>query len=636
MKLRDYQQEAVYSVFRYFEKHGSESGNPLIVLPTGTGKSLVIAGFIELVFRYYGNQNILMLTHVKELIEQNYNKLVAVWPDAPVGIYSAGLNKKELYRPITYAGIGSVKNKAAFFKNTSLIIVDEAHTISPSQSTTYQKFFDEIKQYNPHLKVIGLTATDFRTGFGSIVKQFPEDKALFDAKVFDACTPESFNWFIEQGYLVPVVSKRTKMEFDVSKVKKSMGDFNLKDLQNVVNQDSLTENAIDEAMITADQEHLNSWLVFCSGLEHANTVSQMLNAKGVTCEVVDGKMSAGDRARILNDFKEGKITAIANNNVLTTGFDHPELDLIVMLRPTTSPGLWVQMLGRGTRPVYSEGFDLSTQEGRLQAISASCKQYCRVLDYSGNTRRIGPINDPVKPARPGEKKRKGDAPVKDCARCGAWNHASARYCGGVPAPHQMEGYCGNEFEFQVKLKRQAETKDLIKTTEPVVETFTVRSVIYQKNLNRGDSTKPPTLKVTYDVGSRKIEEFVCINHINEFAARKARQWWRTRTKDIPTPESVDQALQYVAQLPTPTHLRVWVNKAFPEIMDICYDGTCFNTMQATNEQIPIQVLSNNGIDLNSIIANAQNAYETSPEEVSQLNTTIMNARIAENPDEAPW
>lgn len=636
MKLRDYQQAAVYSVFRYFEENRTESGNPLIVLPTGTGKSVVIAELIRMVFQRYGVQPTLMITHVKELIEQNYNKLKAVWPEAPVGIYSAGLGRKDRFYPITYAGIGSIAKHASYFKHTSLIIIDEAHTISPAQQTTYQKFFEELRQYNPHVKIIGLTATDWRTGYGSIVKQpdFPNDKSIFDKKVFDASTPESFNWFIGEGYLVPVVSKRTDMEYDVSGIKKTGGDFNLKELQGAVNVDILTNRALEEAKATADAEGLNSWLIFCSGVEHAHNVCDQLEMMGVTCAVVDGAMPKAEREDVLNKFKRGEITAIANNNVLTTGFDHPELDLIVMLRPTSSPGLWVQMLGRGTRPVYAEGFDLSTAKGRLQAISTSCKQYCRVLDFSGNTRRLGPINDPLKPERPGKKKRKGDAPVKVCDYCGAWNHATVRFCGGHEAPNIASGYCGHEFEFKTKLKKDAETKELIKTTEPVVEVFDVQLVTYSKHINRGDRSKPPTLKVTYDCGHKNIEEFVCINHTNHYAARKAQSWWRGMTNSIPLPASVDSALNVVSQLKTPTQIRVWTNRPFPEIMAKCFDGSRFGEQPATTYEVPVSVGTAKGMGLDKLIGN--NPLDDDPEPLTQGQKPVYNMRDTTNDDGVPF
>ena len=142
--LRDYQEEAVDSVFRYFAKHGTMSGNPLIQLPTGTGKSLVIAAILKRVYQNWGNCRTMMVTHVKELIEQNYEKFIALWPEAPVGIYSASIGRKDCHNMITFAGIQSVARKASAFKDVELIIVDEADLISPQQQTSYQKFFNPI------------------------------------------------------------------------------------------------------------------------------------------------------------------------------------------------------------------------------------------------------------------------------------------------------------------------------------------------------------------------------------------------------------------------------------------------------------------------------------------------------------
>lgn len=614
MKLRDYQQEAVYSVFRYFDAEKGKAGNPLILLPTGTGKSLVIAGFLKLLYEWFPNQRVMMLTHVKELIAQNYDKLMKVWPEAPAGIYSAGLGRKDVYNLITFGGIASVAKHAAKFGKVDLIFVDEAHLISPRDATMYKKFFAALREVNPYLKIIGLTATPYRLGYGSIVKEDPEDDALFDKVTFDATTPDAFNWFLDQGYLLPVVPKRTKMELDISGVGKRGGEFIAKELQNAVNRDDATLRALEEALEVGEDR--NSWLVFCSGIEHAMDTASMLNDMGIPCGCIHSKLDPKERDEIIEKFKSGEFRALTNNNVLTTGFDHPMLDLIIMLRPTASAVLWVQMLGRGTRPVYAEGFDLSTQEGRLQAIAASPKQNCMVLDFSGNTRRLGPINDPVKPKRPGEK-GSGTAPVKECPECMSYNHASARFCGGfAPIPmdsvtqeqvqqlymkgfrlsgtnYVKEGYCGHEFKFQTKLKKAASTEALIKQDIPIVEDFKVTHVTYAKHTKRADPSKPPTLKVTYYCGSKIFNEWVCLMS-GDWAGRKAAQWWRKRTH-LPLPSCIEEALDVAAMLKTPKYIKVHTNKKFPEILNYCYDGTCFGTREAVDETVEVKVYGKDGV-----------------------------------------
>lgn len=578
-QLRDYQQGAVDAVFNYFETHGSQSGNPLIKMPTGTGKSLVIAGILKRVATNWGNCRTMVITHVKELVEQNHDKMVKLWPEAPTGIFSAGMGRKDKYSMITFAGIQSVAKQARYFKDVQLILVDEADLISANQQTSYQKFFAEIRERNPYLKIIGLTATDWRLGYGSIVKQNEDELCIFDKVVFDACTVECFNWFIKEGYLLPVVPKHTKLELDVTGVKKSGGDYQLGELQKAVNKPSLTKKILESSVAVMQEQHRQSMLLFCSGVDHATDVARQLCEMGVECKVVTGDTPTGERDRIIADFKTGKLPAVANNNVLTTGFDHPGLDLIVMLRPSQSSRLWVQMLGRGTRPCYADGFDLTTTVGRLAAIASSHKQNCLVLDFSGNTGKLGPINDPVVPKRPGEKKG-GDCPSKLCPVCDSWNHASVRYCGGAPAPDQMAGYCGNEFVFETKLQVTSSSKKLVKDDLPVTEIYTVELVSYYAHQNRGDRTKPQTLRVDYHIDTgRTISQWICLFH-DGFAGNKARRWWREHC-NLPVPSNIDEALNVASGLRIPTHIYVDIGKKFPEVLSCCYDGTAFGKQQST-------------------------------------------------------
>lgn len=620
-KLRDYQQEAVDSVIRYFMKYGNKSGNPLIQLPTGTGKSLVIAGLLQFIHNNWGSVRSIVVTHVKELIEQNHDKFHKLWPEAPSGIYSAGMNRKDKHAMITFAGIQSICKAVQYFTDVDIIIVDECDLISPNQQTSYQKFFAEIRKHNPDMKVIGLTATGWRLGYGSIVKDDDAPNAMFDKIVFDACTMECFNWFIKEGYLLPVVPKATKKELDVSGVHKRGGEFIESELQKVVNNPEVTEYLLEDAISIAQEDNRQSWLIFGSGVEHCKDIIRVLKSKGITCAMVTGDTPKVERGKILDDFKSGRITAVVNNNVLTTGFDHPGLDLIIVLRPSESSRLWVQILGRGTRPDYADGFDLSTTLGRLQAIAASHKQNCLVLDYSGNTRRLGPINDPVMPKRPGQK-GKGEAPVKKCPVCSMWNHASVRHCGGLPPVNTagmtfgevndliLRGYfvrgkdgiatakdfCGHEFVFEKKLMAGASTKQIIKNDLPVTEVFKVNLISYYAHYNRGDASKPPSLRVDYHVdgnNGRALSQYICMFHTG-FAGNKGVRWWRDHC-DQPVPKDINQALEVVSQLRIPTHIYVDMSKKFPEVLNECYDGSAFKTQEQTDERPEVQVVSAAGI-----------------------------------------
>ncbi len=539
---RWYQDEAEYAVFDYFQS--GNTGNPVVAMPTGTGKSIVIANFVRRVFGYWPNQRIMMLTHVKELIEQNAEKLLSVWPTAPLGIYSAGLKSRDMILPIVFGGVQSVSKAIKksveqddgtpphlkHFGWRDLVIIDECHLLGPNEDTMYQYVISELLKINPYLKVIGLTATPYRLKQGMIT----DEGGLFTDVCYDITGIEAFNRLIAEGYLSPLIPKRTNVEIDTSGVRMSAGDFNGKQLNEVA--DEITYDAVKE-MVEQGQDR-QSWLVFASGVDNAEHVAAMLQSFGVPAAASHSKLKPAENDARIKAFKSGELRALVNNNKLTTGFDHPPIDLIGMLRPTMSPGLWVQMLGRGTRP--SPG---------------TMKENCLVLDFAGNTRRLGPINDPVKPRKPG--KGGGDAPVRICEVCGVYNHASARTCIS----------CGSEFSFETKIFKTAGTEELLRSDAPVVEYFEVQKVIYNLHEKRNDQgvlTSPPSIKVSYFCGFQMFNEWVCLEH-GGLPGKRARDWWRQRHAEEP-PITTHEALRRVSELRVPTRVRVWTNKKYPEIL----------------------------------------------------------------------
>lgn len=553
---RSYQTEGVDSIFDYFGKH---SGNPIVAMPTGTGKSVVIAMFMERVFREFRGQRILVLTHVKELIEQNYAKLLQLWPGAPAGINSAALGQRATLDDIIFAGIQSVAKYPHLFGRIDLVIIDEAHLVSPKDTTMYQQFLAELKQRNPFLKVIGFTATPWRMGMGHIT-----EGGIFTDVCFDITGVEAFNRLISEGFLSPLIAKKTQTVLDVDGVHMRGGEFIESELQAAVDKEEITRAALAEAYQMGHDR--KKWLIFASGTHHSDSISQILEHEyGIRCPSVHSKNGGRDDA--IEDLRHGRVRAVVNNNILTTGVDIPDIDFIVVLRPTGSAVLWVQMLGRGTRPVYASGYDLSDFTQRWQAIYAGGKQNCLVGDFAGNTKRLGPINDPVVPRKKGEKP--GKAPVRECERCETYNHASAKVCIN----------CGFEFPPpRSKLTSLASTEEVIKgdIDLPEVEVFKIDHITYTEHRKEG---KPAAMKVGYHCNLRFFADYVCPQH-EGYASRKARVWWRERSAD-PVPETAAQMLQQATELKTPTHLRVWTNKKpYPEIMAYCYDGTAFGTQEA--------------------------------------------------------
>lgn len=561
--LRDYQVATIDAIWNYFSS--GKTGNPVAVMPTGTGKSVVIAGLAQRVLYNYPLERMMVLTHVKELIDQNFKKLLELWPTAPAGIYSAGIGRKDTKQKIIFAGIASVAKKAELFGHIGLIIVDESHLVSPEDVTLYRKFVEALRKVNPHVKVIGFTATPWRLGYGHIAG----DGSLFTDVCMDLATIDAFKWFIHEGYMCPLVPKSTSAKLDVDGVHMRGGEFIASELQAAVDKKPLIQQALEEAVHLAGDR--SCWLVFCAGVEHSAHVAEELNARGIPCKAVHSKMSAGERDAAIADWKAGRLRALTNNNVLTTGIDNPMLDCIVVMRPTGSTTLWVQMLGRGTRPLYAPGFDIATRQGRLDAIAEGGKANCLVLDFAANTPRLGPINDPVIPKRKGETK--GDAPVKLCPSCSTYNHASALNC----------IFCGHAFPKHVTIvQAHAGTDELMKLDLPEMKTYHVTHVTYATHSKPG---KPLMMRVTYYGKIQRFSEFVLFEHRDQFSRQRAAEWWHKHASNKSTggpPNGTEEALlrANIGHLKAPTHIRVWINTQYPKVMDVCFDGSDFGAKPA--------------------------------------------------------
>lgn len=519
---RQYQVEAVDALFEYFMQNG---GNPLVALPTATGKSVVIALFCYRAVNLYPRTRIGIFTHVKELIEQNYNKLMEAWPQAPAGIFSAGLKRKDANKQILFGGIQSVANVIDELGWFDLIIVDEAHLVSPEDETRYMKVIDAIKRRNPNLKVWGTTATWWRKKQGALTNE-----GIFTDICYDRTKPEDFQRFIAEGFLSPLIARATQTKLDVSEVATVNGDYNAKQLEAAVDHNSITQSALREVCYAG--EGRRAWLMFCSGIAHAEHVAEMLNSWGIRTGVVHSKVK--NRDEIIAAWKRGEYRCVTNNNVLTTGIDYPAIDLIGMLRPTRSSSLWVQMLGRGMR-----------------VSPRTLKRDCLVLDFAGNTMRLGPVDDPEIPGRP-RPGPPGDAPVKQCPQCQTYNAMSVRFC----------SYCAYEFPRSENIVAQSSSAPLMSSDLPVYETFTVDSCTYDDYYSKTDNR---SIKVSYHCGIRTFAEYVSIGGTG-FPLHKAKNWWMQRS-NVEPPETIEDALDVVSSLRVPTRIRVWLSTKYPTIVE---------------------------------------------------------------------
>jgi DNA repair protein RadD len=519
LSLRPYQRAAIDALYDYF---AGNTGNPLVVIPTAGGKSVVIAGFIREAIAAYADTRVLMLTHQRELISQNFQALLRAWPDAPAGIYSAGLSRRDIRAQILFAGIQSIHRHAYQVQRCDLVLIDEAHLLGRGDSGMYRSFLKQLNEINAGLlKVVGFTATPYRLDSGLLHEG--KDR-LFTDIAYEVPVLD----MIQQGYLCPVVPKQTTTQLDVGGVGTRGGEFIAKDLEAAVDRDEVTRAAVAE--IVQHGEGRGSWLVFCSGVAHARHVRDAIREHGISAETVTGDTPAPERDGILAAFKAGRLRCVTNANVLTTGFDAPGTDLVALLRPTKSVGLYVQMVGRGTR--LAEG-----------------KDDCLVLDFAGNTARHGPID--TVDGRKKEPAGDGEAPIKVCPECQTINHASARHC--------IE--CDHEFPPPaVKVAAQAASNALL-STQIQAAWCDVTGVSYARHEKPG---KPTSLRVTYECGLARHSEWICFEHTG-FPREKACSWWRRRAPQLPAPSSVDEALEHLDALRQPIAIQVRPTGQYTEI-----------------------------------------------------------------------
>jgi DNA repair protein RadD len=474
--LRDYQKRAIGQLYDWFG--ANPKGNPCLVLPTGSGKSHIVAALCKDAMENWPNTRILMLTHVKELIEQNAAKMREHWPNAPMGIYSASIGKRQLGEPITFAGIQSVRTKATLLGYIDLIIIDECHLVSHKDEGGYRKLINDLKQINPNLRVVGLTATPYRLGHGRI----NEGDGLFH----ELLEPVLIEELIYKGFLSTLRSKITEAHFDLSGVHKRGGEYVEGELAAAVNTLENNEAVVREVIKLAGDR--KAWLFFCSGVAHAEAISDMLNANGIPANFVVGSTPKAERERIIADFKAGRLRALTNANVLTTGFDYPDIDLIAMLRPTMSTSLYVQMAGRGMRV-------------------KSHTDHCLVLDFAGVVAQHGPITaiNPRSVTKKGEGQ--SEAPVKVCDNCNELVPISARTCDA----------CGFAFPEPEAKKLKLHQDDIMGMA---VNTMEVTKWWWRKHTSR--TSGKDMLAVTYygSLSDPSVTEYLPVLH-DGYAGTKA-------------------------------------------------------------------------------------------------------------------
>lgn len=529
--LRPYQVDAIRALWKSWRDDPRAA--PILVMSTGSGKSCVISAIIAQISAKSAQRRFLVVTHTKEIVRQNAEELQRLMPEEQIGIYSAGLGSKRIQR-VTFANVQSIYKKAASLE-VDLCIIDEAHLVSKDDTSMYQKLVRNLQDKNPNVRIMGLTATPMRMDQGSLIAE----GSTFTEIAYEVSIKE----LIEKGYLSPLISM-AKKAVDLSQVKTSGYDYNQTDLQFAFNKQDIIDAQVKEILKAgAERKH---WLIFCSGIEHAQAVTATLQAANIPAGFVTGDMPNMIRDNIINRFTTGEFRALCNVGVLTTGFNFRPIDLVVLLRSTKSASLYIQMVGRGTR-------------------TAELKSNCKVLDFGGNIERHGPI-DLIKIGAKKERKAESSiAPHKKCPICDCVVPIGVKIC-----PSCEYRYPEPAAELEIKAS----------TANIVSEPFDKSKLIYEVEItnrlfarNKGRDPRPDCLRITYSAKLRKYDDYLCLEH-SGFPRRMAEKKWLAAGGKLPVPHTVTDALDRASELPHVIKIKVDHNNGrFPEILSLTIGKT---------------------------------------------------------------
>jgi superfamily II DNA or RNA helicase len=499
------------------------TGNQLYCLDDFTvthnsGKTHILAGFIARAYEQFPSESILILSHVREILTQDRDTLAKYIPADKIGVFSTGLKSHQHTKQFTIASIQSVYKHAALFQHVRLIIIDEAHLVPAKGQGRYRTFLEAM----PQARALGLTATPYRLGTGKLT----DPPHLFDKVVYDV----NIQKLVNEGFLAKLSCKATDYRLNVDNVAVVGGDYNKKDLSQAVDREVITRAIVKELL--RYKESRKSWLIFTIDIAHCDHTVQCLTEFGITAAAVHSKIGV-DNTLILDMFKQQDFQALVSVETLTTGFDAPNVDMLVLMRPTQSPVLHVQMIGRGMRIFPG-------------------KAECLVLDFAGNIQRLGPIDD-VQVPDPTKKKKKGKQPpiTKTCPACHEIVAAQARRC----------ITCGHEFPVKTALElRPDEEHSPLGKHEPYrAKVLRTHYQLYTK------LDSQPTLKATYYLGGVKfVHKWLAFSH-SGYARRTAELWWQ-RLAGTPIPASSEEAYERRDEIKQPAALTLTVKGRYTDIL----------------------------------------------------------------------
>jgi DNA repair protein RadD len=530
--LREYQSRAVTDLFAWWTKHQEDYDIPLLVLPTAAGKSVICAEIVRQMWDQWPlfHPRTVVLVPSKELAEQNAAKLRALLPpNISVGFVSASLGKKQHQADVIVATIGSIHKASHLLGNIKAVVIDEAHLVSQKAGDAgmYRTFLSKLGELC-EFRTVGMTATPFR---GNGVWLTDGDEPLFTG----IASRVSMRELLDAKFIAPLVPPdHIETRIDASNVGIANGDYKVGELSREVEK-YLSKVATEASKIASERK---KWIAFTPSVKNAESLSEKLNALGVASAVVCGETPKQEREDLIAQFRDGEIHCLVTVLALSVGFDVPDVDCIIWCRPTKSPVLYVQGMGRGTR-------------------IADGKTDCLVLDFTDTVERLGPVDTIQGRA----KKRSGpqEAPYSICPDCGERNAPTALvciHCGGQIREEEAKPIDAR-VSLAALLSNQASISELI--------WHDVTRVDYGLHRKEG---KPDSLRVDYYAGLLRVAtEWVCFSHIG-YARQKAENWWMQREKKS-MPSGTQEALEWLEfkNIEEPVRIATRKNGKYTEVKD---------------------------------------------------------------------
>ena len=527
--LRPYQREALDALRRALKPDHA----PVVVLPTGAGKghilSEIAAGCAA------KGRRLLVLAHVAELVSQNAAQCER-GAAGLVGVYSAGLGRRDTGSLITCAGIQSVYSRACELGAVGLIIIDECHLLQPEGEGMYGQFLGEARTVSPSVLVAGLTATPYRMGSGLI---YGDEGQMFDGVAYRASMAD----LIADGYLSPLMSRAPASgcaRVDLDGVQRSGGDYVQSQLEARVDTDELVRDSVADMLRQCQASEVKSCLIFAVGIAHADHIVEAIKDRGHKADAIFGTTGKEQRSEVIASFRAGALRFLVNVGVLTTGFDAPAVDCVAIFRPTKSAGLFYQMVGRGLR-------------------LAPNKTRCLILDYGRNIDEHGPVDmldDVDHKAKKSNKKTARECPKcgahssysrLDCSECGHEFTRQCRQCGvDVKLSERKCPACGAQVILRA-IDHDSRPSEMSILSGGEAVRVEISAVCYSEHHKKGsdpDVEKNWTMRVDYLSATKTLSEWVCPNHVG-YARKKFEKWWAQRSA-AEIPSDLQQAL-YLAE-----------------------------------------------------------------------------------------